>query len=89
MIEEPSAKSEIHNFADTMSRRIWLRIGWQIETRKLSYRGVAAQAGVNHYTILTNVKSARAGKVPADTKLDTLAGICKALDQPLSFFMQV
>ena len=89
MIEEPSAKSEIQNYADTMRKRIWLRIGWLIETRKLTYRGVAARAGVDHFTILTNVKSARAGKVPADTKLDTLAGICKALDQPLSFFMQV
>ena len=85
MIEVPS----IQSYADTMSRRIWLRIGWQIETRKLTYRGVAARAGVDHSTIIHNIKTARAGMVPPDTKIDTIARISEVLGKPVSFFLQI
>lgn len=89
MTEKAKKRHEISSYADMMMKRIWLRIGWQIKTKGLTIRGVCAKAGIEHSVVVKNTKCARDGKVPPDTKIEIIEALCSALEQPMSFFMQV
>lgn len=89
MTKESRNTNEISSYSDMMMRRIWLRIGWLIKSQRLTIRGVCSKAGIEHSVVVKNTRFARDGKVPPDTKIEIIEALCSALEQPMSFFMQV
>ena len=87
MTTKASNSNEMNYYADLMSLRVWLRIGKEIESNGRTCRGVCKQAGVDHSLVLRQVRAAKNGQVPADTKLEIIDQLCRALDKPLSFFL--
>lgn len=77
----------INNYADMIAMRLWLRIGREIEVTGRTVRGVSRAAGVNHTLVLRQVRAAREGYVPSDTRLEIIDRLCRTLDRPLSFFL--
>lgn len=79
--------SVINYYADMMAMRFWVRLGREIETRGMSFRKVGAASGVDHTLISEQVRVARAGMLPSDTRLEIIDRICHVLDRPLHFFL--
>lgn len=74
-------------YADMMAMRFWLRLGREIETRGMSFRKVGAASGVDHTLISEQVRVARAGRLPRDTRIEIIDRICRALDRQLDYFL--
>lgn len=75
------------SYADMMAMRFWLKLGSEIEARGKTIRGVSAEAGVNHTLVSEQIKDARNGRIPMDTRLEIIDRICRTLGRPLNYFL--
>ena len=88
MTSEKKVANDLDSYVINMTKRIWFNINKEINERGFTCRGICREAGLDHSHILFQLRSAKNGGLPMNSKLEVFDKLSKALGHSISYFMR-